>query len=515
MHIRNTYLLVFSYGIVTAFVFSHPALWPLALIAFAFFIRELKNTTSPKKGAILGGLYAAPFMAGSLLWWFGSFPLTSSGISAPITSAVLLTITWVIVSATLTLSSVSFGALFVALKKNILGDIVLLACLWTLSEILRAAAFFILTLSPEALLGPHWTFGYSGYILSGSPLLLQLSSFGGVYLLGFVFALLGGALVYIPLSISKRLLLVPILFILLYISFPTSKTLEEPTLRVAALKTTETSYFSSQNIDRRARLDRINELIEKVSEVHLNTDLIVTPEDSRFIALQSDVQLQNIQLHNAYILDSSRVQLPREKAYSKMMTYSHNEGVSAQYAKRLLVPESEYLSYAYTSLLRLFGLDDKVQNFSNVKAYGAGPAYEPTHAGKDLPIAASLCSEIYSPHIQQKLAKDTGLLINMGSHSRLQGSDILFNQVLAMSKVRAAENGKYLVRATNFDDSFVVSNTGKVVAMTNSGKPFDFIYYEVPLLYERTLFSRAPYAVPILSVIVVLIFVVRRRHIRS
>jgi len=515
MSIWHRYFFVFLSGTTAALAFSHVWLWPLGILSFSFYIYVLKNTATLKKSVAISILYGFPFMAGSILWWFGSFPLSSNGINEPVMSAFLLTFTWIVVAGTLALSHVLFGLLFIWFRKNSYIDILLVAGLLVVTEVLRTLFFYVLTISPASLFGMHWTFGFAGYVLSGSPLLLQLASFGGVYLLGFVFALLATSLVYVPISIFKRIALFSVIVAVSYVPFPQHEVSLEPTLYVVALKTTESSYFNAQDIDRLARFGRITELIEKVSETNTPTNLIVLPEDSRFIDLQSDAQLENTPIGDSYILDSSRIQLPQEAAYSRIMTYSKSEGVTLQYTKRLLVPESEYLSSLYRHILTLLGLKEKVTTFDATKALAIGTAYTATNIGAEILAASSLCSEIYSPHAQLLLSKKAGLIINIGSHSRLQGSDILFNQIVAMSKVRAVENGKYLVRSTNFDDSFVISATGNVVAMTNPDKPFDFTYYEVPILYERTLFSRAPYAIPILSLIIVLVFVVRRRYIKS
>ncbi len=511
-----TRALVFSSGAVSAVAFSYTFLWPLGIISFAFLIYVLKNETSPKKGALLGALYGLPFMAGSILWWFGSFPLTSSGINDPVASALLLTTAWIMVSVTLSISSMLFGALFVLFKKNNWSDVLLITSLWVLSEVLRTIFFFILTMAPESLPGLHWTFGFSGYILSGSPLLLQLASLGGVYLLGFIFALLASVFVYSKYSLAKRLIVAFIFVTVLYIPFPDINFSNEPSLRTIITKTTENSYFSSKSIDREAQLKRITELIKKATATISNIDLIVLPEDSRFLELQSDAQISALPIENTtYIIDSSRVQLPNGSATSKIMTYARGEGVTRQYTKRLLVPEGEYLSYTYKTLLVTFGLKEKIREFISTKAYSRGDLDTATLVNNSLPVAASLCSEIYSPHLQRNLSQDSGIIVNMGSHSRLKGSNILFNQIVAMSKVRAVENGKYLVRATNFDESFVISPSGRIVAMTNPKKPFDFITYSVPILYNQTLFSRAPYAAPVIALIIVSFLIFRRRFLQK
>ncbi len=492
-------------GLSAAISFNATYLWPLGVLSFALFIYLLKKDEETIK---ISWIYGFIFMGSSILWGFSAFPLSSIGISDPIISAVLLLFIWTLSSLLLALPIALFGYLFVKFKQNSNIDLLFIPALWVLLEILRSLLFFILTLAPQSVIGPHWTFGYSGYILAGSPLLLQLASFGGVYLLGFIFALAGTALAY---NYKNKYVLFSFVILSILFYTPINGEIGGETLTIAALKTTESSYFSSGGIDRESRLQRIAELITLASKED-SLDLIVIPEDARFIKLLSEEQLSKVPIRNeSFLLGSSRLDTQNEPAKSRVMTYSHTTGKQEHYTKLLLVPESEYLSIFYQLLFTIVGLGERVDNFSNFKEYGRGKKATPTLLG-DINVAASLCSEIYSPLIQRDLSKDSGIIINLASHSRLKGSKILFNQIIAMSKVRAVENNKYVVQATNFANSFVISNTGEVVEMTSSDNDFSYSLAEVPIIYKQTIFSKLPYLVPVLSILLILLFRILARR---
>ena len=379
-------------------------------------------------------------------------------------------------------------------------------------EIVRSWFFFILTLAPQSVVGPHWTFGYSGYILAGSPILLQTASWGGVYLLSFMFAFLG--MIIVRLYTSPRFIVgVVFITILLYIPTPNQNNQRHSsTMRITAIKTMESSYFSTTNIDLNKKLQRIARII---SQTPRDTDLIVLPEDSRFLKLYPKNLLHSLPItQNTFILGSARFDRPMQPALSRVMTYSLATGIQKQYTKLLVVPEGEYLSLFYQGLFTLVGLKKDVEKFARYKEYARGRNIIATHLGTTT-AAVSLCSEIYSPLIQSSLAKDSGVIITLSSQSRFHGSDILYRQIVAMSKVRAVENNRYLVQAFNFGNAFFISNTGKLIAKTKTKTHFGSVTYDTPLIYTHSFFSRYPYMVPFLSVLIILFSILFNSKIKS
>lgn len=511
MYRGGTILLVAVAGGAGAYALGHTAWWPLALLSVAVLFTFLDREVRPLRGALLGGVFGGTLVGGAILWFFASGAQAEAGVASAVAGFALTASAWLISVATLALPMAAAGYCYVALKRGTLLDVPLAASLIVLAEFLRPFTFGIQTFAPESLFGAHWTFGYLGYALAGSPLLLLFATLGGVYLLSAVVVLIG-ALLARGFRVARRrraTLVLGALFGLLLLSAPLPQGAmsdDAETRTVVALKTTESAYFSTATIDRGARIDRLAALIQDAIARHPNTDLIVLPEDSRFVALggQSRLAAFGPPLPNhVTLLDSARLDQPVGGAVSRVLTYTAPSGVRAHYTKRMLVPEGEYLSYLYRSILHGVGMGNTEARFQEVKAYTPGRFTTPTIAA-GVPIAASLCSELYSPILQRDLAERAGLIVNLASLSRFHGNRALDGQNLAMARVRAVENGAYLLRATNFGTAYIIDHRGTVIAASGPDDSFAAISATVPLRYERTPFSAAPYAVPIAALLFVL-----------
>lgn len=504
---------VFVAGCLAVSALAHPLLWPFAIVSLLLFLRLIESVTSWRSSLRVGWVYGFTISGGSIVWVFEAFPLTRMGVSDPILSAIIIAFVWTLTSFVLGAATAIVAVLYRHLRQSTRYDILLFASLWILSEILRSLLFATLSLAPSSLYGAHWTFGYIGYALAGSPALLQLGSIGGVYVLSALCACAAAIGVRMRWS-EKRLVAIVMLCILLSFSLPHAHTTEN-TLHIAVLKTSEHSSFTTNKQVQAEAFERLNALIAAVALKAGALDAILIPEDARYTHLHTAAELDTLGLPpTTTIVDSSRFEQASGLALSRVTTYSAREGKTVQYTKVLLAPEGEYMSRMYQYILRGVGLGDIVDRFTKVKAYDKGTAHTPSMVG-GVPLAISLCSEIYSPLIQRDMAYNAGLIVDLASHSTFKGSSLLEQYILAISKVRAVENNRYVVQATNYAESFIISNRGQLVARTSPENPFDVLVGDVPLVYARTPFSYAPYAVPLLSLVVVLWVALLRRNARA
>ncbi len=136
----------------------------------------------------------------------------------------------------------------------------------------------------------------------------------------------------------------------------------------------------------------------------------------------------------------------------------------AAYAKRRLVPFGEYfpgrawLGPLYDAVLSRLGLGHLRDLVPGQKAEPLGP------------YAAFVCYEADFPGEVRRLAKGARLLVNV-SNDGWFGAGYGRRQHLAMSRMRAVENGLWLLRAANDGISAAIDPAGRVVARTPEGVP--------------------------------------------
>jgi apolipoprotein N-acyltransferase len=127
------------------------------------------------------------------------------------------------------------------------------------------------------------------------------------------------------------------------------------------------------------------------------------------------------------------------------------------YYKRHLVPFGEYFPVPsfVRSWLRLMSLpyDD----------ISAGPAHQPMVSAAGQVLAATICYEDAFGSEQLNVLRHATLLINVTNNAWF-GDSTAPHQHLQISRMRALEAGRYLVRATNDGISAAIDPQGKVVA---------------------------------------------------
>ncbi|HEY9870950.1 MAG TPA: apolipoprotein N-acyltransferase [Candidatus Obscuribacterales bacterium] len=104
-------------------------------------------------------------------------------------------------------------------------------------------------------------------------------------------------------------------------------------------------------------------------------------------------------------------------------------------------------------------------------------------------VGASICVEVIYPRlIADEVRQGASLLVNVSNLAWFHGST-LNRQVLAAAILRAVENGRYLVLATNTGISAVVDPAGVVTSVSIPGKR-GVLIDTVQFLYKKTPFTK-------------------------
>jgi apolipoprotein N-acyltransferase len=145
-----------------------------------------------------------------------------------------------------------------------------------------------------------------------------------------------------------------------------------------------------------------------------------------------------------------------DRIYNSIIAMGQGDGV---YHKQRLVPFGEYvpLEKWLRGLIAFFDLP--MSNFS------AGEPGQPPLRAASFRLAPFICYEIVYPDLVSEGARQADLLITISNDSWF-GRSIGPLQHLQMARMRALENGRYLIRGTNNGISAIIDHRGKIVSAT-------------------------------------------------
>lgn len=145
--------------------------------------------------------------------------------------------------------------------------------------------------------------------------------------------------------------------------------------------------------------------------------------------------------------------------------------------KSKLIPVEEYLPNALT------GFGFKSDNFS------LGNDYQSFKINDSLDLSTGICYEIIFGHsIAEMVTEKTGAILMIANEQLLSG-EVEKAFYTNISKLRAIENGKYLVKSSNTGLSGIINEKGEIVYKLDDNK-FGLANISVPLLKEKTFYTR-------------------------
>lgn len=408
-------------------------LWWLGPIAIALLYAGL-HTLTPAQAALKGWLYGVALFASGTSWVYVS--IHDYGYTG-MPLAVFLTALFVAVLA------LFFAGTF-WLYRRFFGSrwaLLTFAGAWVLGEVLRT---YLFTGFPWLLVG-------SSYV--DSPL-ASWAPVGGVYLLSLMVVLTG--------TLGAELLrrqwwaLVPIAAIWIApLALPTLWTTpaEEPT-SVALLQGNLPQLLKWTPEGQRVAANTYSDLTRDVAD---DVDLILWPETALpMMEQQARPVLERVQAilpPNAALM-TGIVQLDEQNRYFNSVIGVGN--VEGSYQKEHLVPFGEYLPLE--SILRgaIDFFDLPMSSFTK----GASEQAPMQAAG--VSIGNAICYEIIYPQLVARRAADSDVIVTV-SNDTWFGASIGPHQHLQMARLRALENGRYVVRATSNGITAIIDPRGELV----------------------------------------------------
>jgi len=422
--------------------------FPILSLAFLFYYAK---QNAPKDTAGFFYLFGWFIFAGGLYWLYISIHIVSG---APSWLAIILICLLAAVMGIYYLITGFFISLaFREFKSDFLVLIFIAPSIWALTEILRA----------YAITGFPWlTLGYSqinNFLVGWAPI-------GGVFMVSFITALISSLLLLIIIK-KRPYLVMSCLFIIISASFflrsvewTESMDEEYSVALVQGGVAQEKKWLRSEFL-------KTLELYRDALIGLENTNIVIWPEVS-IPAISSNVESYLKELE--VILKEKNIDLlllgintrdQNGKVYNSVISLGNDQ---ITYNKRHLVPFGEY-----------FPVPDSIRSWmremrlpSNDIARGSNTQVMPKV--DEIFLSISICYEdIFGSEIID-FQPASNVLVNVTNNAWF-GRSIASAQHFQMSRMRAIETGRYLLRSTNTGITAIVKPDGKVQQQL---KPFEY-----------------------------------------
>ncbi|MBV0932461.1 apolipoprotein N-acyltransferase [Marinobacterium weihaiense] len=418
-------------------------LWPLALLGPAL-LYGLQRYQRPGTAFFTGWAFGTGFWGAGVSWVYVSIHTYGN---ASIALASLLTGLFVVA---LGLLFALQGWAFARLTGLVQQRWLLFAVIWVGFEWLRS---WLLTGFPWLLLGYTWL---------DTPL-QTLAPVGGVWLLSLLTVLLATGLARLVLDRKPLPLLPGALLAVLALLLPNQWTRpqEDAALDVALIQ---------PNIPQLAKWqpDNLTAILQQQITLSLpqaDADLIVWPETAIPATFERAAPVltpfldlldaRGTALISGFPYAEADPTRPHgQRFHNSIGLFSNGQGI---YHKQRLVPFGEYVPFEnqLRGLIDFFNLP--MSSFSLPLSDTA-----PLQLGEQA-IAPAVCYEIAYPGLVRSLAVDSELLLTV-SNDTWFGRSIAPDQHLQLARMRALENGRWLIRATNNGLTAFVRPDGRIAA---------------------------------------------------
>lgn len=332
--------------------------------------------------------------------------------------------------------ALQFASIFTLFGRSGLA----LASLWTLVEWSRLYYFCGFPFSPVGLL------------LTASPVTMQIAAIFGIYGLSFFVIYIAWEFAYMRGKTAFGSLLFLLLFGLLHLQFWEKENRGEPFYEVALVQTGLT-VEEKEAIELEKQWDSVYDFLAATGKKHF--DLIVLPE----VAFMDDKSEKISHIEKcrdlAKLYQSEVIIGLIDDDYNAAFHIAPGKVENQRYEKRVLVPLAEYLPF---ERLRNFLVPYGITSF-----FSAGEKAT-VFLGK-IPLSPSICYEEGFSHLICQGRRAGGkILVNLSNDGWFPSSR-LHEEHFNLGRVRAIENGAFVLRACNTGITSVIDPFGRVLSL--------------------------------------------------
>ncbi|MDI9334063.1 MAG: apolipoprotein N-acyltransferase [Cytophagales bacterium] len=447
-----------AWGVLHGWSMANPwsgsAVWSLQLIAMAWLVRRLSQSATPWAACQSSALFAIAWFASSL-WWLSISMHEYGGLHAVVTALAVLALCCLLASF-----YAGVGVAFVWLKspKNTspLQDAALFAALWLLAELARGTV----------LTGLPWN--AIGYAHIDSPL-VGAAPWVGVYGLSALAAFIA-ALFVLTQSCLLKIGIVLLLCVKTLLAPSPQANLDKPlqanapqslTVRLLQGNIPQNEKFDSTTGVGTALAWYKTELLRAVDD---KVDLVVAPETALPLLPQQLPTGYWPSLSDALTGSAQTAALTGIPLGSMVDGYTNSvigwRALSSQpyrYDKHHLVPFGEFIPPTFrwfTNLMRI-PLGD----------FNRGDLNQPSFAHAGERFAINICYEdLFGEELAQRFIDPSlapTVFVNV-SNMGWFGSGMAIDQHLNISRMRAIEFNRPMLRATNTGATVIINHRGQV-----------------------------------------------------
>ena len=232
----------------------------------------------------------------------------------------------------------------------------------------------------------------------------------------------------------------------------------------------------------------------KLTRSEWGRDLIVWPESS-IPMFQTDIQpfldAMNQQAKasgSAWVTGIPYWDLPASRQAQTPLYYNSimasGSDAHGLYKKQRLVPFGEYIPLSGL----LSWVLPALQNDPSMSGFSRGPDNQKPLMIKGHALAAAICYEVAYPNLTRRNAENSDFLITVSNDAWFTGTAGPL-QHLQMVQMRAKENGRWFIRATNTGVTAFIDSNGHIVEQA----PMDqaaVLRGELPAMQGETLYTR-------------------------
>ncbi len=431
--------LALATGLLLAVVQPRLSLWFLAPFAIAPLLIALSREWRPKARFLLGYAAGAVFWGGTCYWIH--FVMSVHGKLGPWLGGVAFLLFCLIKGAHLAIFATLAGVLIH--RRFALAAI---PALWVVIERI-----------PDPF-GFMWLpLGNAGV---GMAVPMRLAPLTGVYGLSFVFAMMGTAVALIVLKRPREEFL-PLLVLPVMLALPALPA-TEPGVETAVAVQPNTPEVDDWTY---AMVERMNQALEYLSlkpslaAGKPRPKLILWPEVPAPIYYEEDAGLrerltQMARVTGAHILLGTVARNENKAPLNAAILVDPDGRAAGRYDKMFLVPFGEYVPFPFGSLV------SKVT--SEVGDFVPGEKVVTFQTG-DERLGVFICYESAFPHLVRQFAADGATVLANLSNDGYFGGSAAREQHLSLVRMRAAENRRWIVRATNDGITAAIDPAGRVL----------------------------------------------------
>ena len=434
-------------GALQTLAFVHTAwAWPLPILTLAWLVTRL-DVARPARAALLGLAYGTGWLAAGVWWLFISMH-RYGGLPAALAALAVLALALAL-SLYLALAAAAYARWRCG---RVLVDVPLFAALWLLAELARGVLFT----------GFPWV--ASGYAMVDAPL-AALAPWVGVYGIGAAVAALAALLAALLVQRAWRawrgLAAAGVLLAALALAGPGEHTAGSGRLTLALVQTNVAQ-------DEKFAADRLPQALADLARALLEAraSLVVAPETAvPLLPFQLDEFAPGYWAQlRAHFSDPARAALVGVPLGDFDRGYTNSvlalaAGSDYRYDKHHLVPFGEFIPRGFRWFTEAMNIP--------LGDFTRGVVDPPSFAFAGQRIAPHICYEdLFGEELARRFAdpaRAPTLLANL-SNIGWFGDTIAITQHLNISRLRALEFQRPVIRATNTGATAIVDHRGRVAA---------------------------------------------------